>query len=113
MKPLSDVLFKKILSKRKRDTGVYLEQVGFYCQYNNYSLNFYGNLEDGHQLRVEHLGVTNGGEWSDIDPTEAQEAEMQRILYEEVKVVEEEIKRSEPIFDDDFNYSKEYNNSFL
>lgn len=105
MKAFDQQIFEKIISKIKRNTGMDLEQIGFDCKYNNYRTNFYGNLEEDYQLRVEDFGLMKESKWIQLEPTEIQLNIMQNIINDEIEQVEEEIKREEVNIDPDFNGS--------
>jgi len=90
-------VFESVMDGIECDTGDDLGTVGFMARNHDYSISFYGNQVEGHDLIVDEFGKMKNGEWVSFEPTEMQIYCMNQLIQNEVKRIQklEEEKRNQ------------------
>lgn len=100
MNPVQEKLSQTISKAKSDDNGFGLEIISFKGKHHNYEVSFYANQENGHELEVEDFGRMYKGEWEQLNPTQNQIDQMQKIISDHKKYLidqedEEAIREAE------------------
>lgn len=86
---MTDQIFDKVIAKAKLQTGTEeLESVWMTATAFGYHISFIGESESGHNIQIEDFGFESKDGWEEIEPTDNQIEKMQKILNDQVNVIE-------------------------
>jgi hypothetical protein len=109
MKNLSNDIFIKLMESLKCTSGDELDTVGFESCHGSYSMNFHGEMKNGHHLVVEDFGRMSVGKWVQMETTEGQRLKMQNAILNKVEEITETRELPEPGMQERYGlYSDDY-----
>ena len=102
-KEITAKIFDALIKCAKVETGNDIGTVGMGATFINYSIGFYASSDDNYKVIVEDFGMMKKGDWIQLEPTENQLAEMQKIILNKVEGIRLSNQESEERFDDSFD----------
>ncbi len=94
MTTIKNTFFKKLIKKLELQTGSNLDLIGYESKHFSYEMSFYGDEEDNYQLNIENFGISIGGKWKQLKPTEQQFNQLQKILTDKSIEIQEELSHN-------------------
>ena len=88
-------VFNKLMEAVECETGNDLDIVGLGTRIFGYSIGFYGEQDNGHELIIDEFGHFVEGDWVTCNPTPKQLETMKSMLSKEIKRIQSEIEQEE------------------
>ncbi len=101
-------VFQILIQGLRCETGSAIESIKMLSEWGPYSIRFYGEMRDGHQLVLEDFGALLNGKWVEMEPTSFQMVVMQERLTQRANRIYNEMEQEHWRFAQWLSYQAEY-----